>query len=191
VADGVRAALAAFFHGPHLAALTRLDRDAWLALEDLDEFPVDGVPVYVKLDLALRLGDGRVRVLDWKTGRGQPRAEGLQFGVYALYAAQRWGVAPGSIEIAVVNLNAGGESVVTADAHRLEASRAAISASIAAMRARLRDAADNLADPADFPARVAARSCGGCAFREACPEYRAAFGTGGLLAQAAAPLVEP
>jgi hypothetical protein len=170
LAENVRRAIIGFFHNPHLTEIEAVDPRAFLALEDLDTFDVSGVPAYVKLDLAYRLPDG-ARILDWKTGRRTPRPESLQLGGYALYAAQRWGIAPASIEVCEVNLTTGEEAAARVSDEQLAGTRDAIASSIRAMRARLQDPEANAARVEDFPAQLSQRACQQCPFREACPEY--------------------
>lgn len=175
LADGVREALANFFAGPYWDEFSRLERGDWLALEDLDEFALEGTPVYVKLDVARREpGDGAA-VIDWKTGRRPPSPEGFQFGIYALHATLRWALPPERIRVRVVHLNGAREISSVMDAERLAETRRSILASVAAMRERLQDPASNAAAIEDFPARVAERHCRDCAFREVCPEARESY----------------
>jgi hypothetical protein len=175
-AEMVRRSLLNFYAGSYLRDAGKLPAEDWLALEDLQTFPCDGVPVYVKMDLAWRRPDGGVRILDWKTGRRRPQPGGLQLAVYALYATEQWEMAPEQIELREINLNLDCEAQARPAAADLEAARAEIRASLDAMRARLTDVAENEADIAEFPAEPNARRCRGCPFREACPEYQEAEG---------------
>jgi len=172
LAETVRRSLEGFCEHPQAGALRELEPGAWLALEELDTFPVAGVPAYVKLDLGYRSAGGTVRIVDWKTGRRRPRPDGLQLGCYALYAVARWDIAPEEIEVCEVNLNTAEEAAASVSADSLAEARQAIEASIRAMQARLRDVAQNTAEVDDFPAQVEARTCRRCPFREACPEYQ-------------------
>jgi len=169
LADQVRCSIRNFLDGPHLALAGEVAREDWLALEDLESFPLGGVPVFVKMDLAWRPPAGGLLIIDWKTGRREPQSDGLQLAVYALHACERWGADPASIEIREVNVSSGAQSAAHFSAGQLEGARAAITASIAAMRARLADADANLARLEDFPAQPAPRTCRWCCFREACP----------------------
>ena len=176
LAEGVRAAVLRFHQGPYLEDLRRLPADAWLALEDLTSFPLDGVTVYVKLDLAVRATGGDVAIIDWKTGRREPRPEGLQLGTYALHAVEHWKAAPDAIEVREVNLTTGAEGTQRVSASQLEAARTTIRESIRQMRAKLLDAAENRAREEDFATRPGPRTCPRCPFREICPETRPAGG---------------
>ena len=68
-------------------------RGRWLALEDLVSFHVGDVEVFLRMDLAYRDADGRVVIVDWKTGRGEGRFNEVQIAGYALYATEKGWVA--------------------------------------------------------------------------------------------------
>jgi hypothetical protein len=171
LAATVRRSIEGFIDGPWLREIEGIEPQAFLALEDLDTFEIAGVPVYVKLDLAHRVPPDGARIVDWKTGRRSPQPGGLQLGVYALFAIERWGLPPEAVEIREVNLSSGEEAAAGVSAVLLDQTRVAIERSIEAMRARLIDPQANLARVEDFPAQVAERACRSCAFREVCPEY--------------------
>lgn len=169
-AEAVRRAVLRFHEGPYLEEARALPADAWLALEELASFELDGSPVFVRLDLAVRPAADRVMVVDWKTGRRAPRPEGLQLGIYALYVHEQWEIAPEAITVREVNLTAGAEGQARVTAEQIESAREAIRESMREMRARLADAAENGAVEADFTTRPGARTCAYCPFREVCPD---------------------
>ncbi|MCK4305371.1 MAG: PD-(D/E)XK nuclease family protein [Candidatus Eisenbacteria sp.] len=174
-ADMVRRCILTFFREPFLAQAQGLEADDWLALEDLESFSIDNAKVYVKMDLAHRSPAGGAVILDWKTGRRKPKPEGLQLGCYALYATEAWGIEAKRIEVREVNLNTGAVGSAQITERHLKAAREQICEGIAAMRERLVDPENNVADPQDFPASPDPRTCRRCAFRDVCPEYRAAL----------------
>ncbi len=66
--------------------------------EKLERLAVAGTPVTLKVDLVSTAPDGRVFVIDWKTGSDDDRYEGdLQVGVYALWASAKFGVDPSRV----------------------------------------------------------------------------------------------
>ena len=71
---------------PHAA------RDRWLSVDELDSWQFEGTKIWVAIDFAYRDADGRVRILDWKTGK-ERGVDHTQVGIYALYAQRKWGVA--------------------------------------------------------------------------------------------------
>lgn len=75
--------------------VTNVFRDVWPRYEDHTyisheqsaTFAVDGYPVTVRLDLCLRAADGTLRIVDWKTGMPDRRADvHPQLMTYALWA---------------------------------------------------------------------------------------------------------
>ncbi len=80
-----------FFKSETLREALAVGRERWLALEDLVSFQVGDVEVFLRMDLAFRAQDGRVVIVDWKTGRAEGRFNEVQIAGYALYAAaQGW-----------------------------------------------------------------------------------------------------
>ena len=85
-----------FFRTETLRQALEVGRGQWLALEDLVSFHVGDVEVFLRMDLAYRDRDGRVVIVDWKTGRGEGRFNEVQVAGYALYATEKgWVGEPG------------------------------------------------------------------------------------------------
>ena len=78
-----------FFRAETPRRALELGRDRWLALEDLVSYHVGDVEVFLRMDLAYRDRDGRVVIVDWKTGRGEGRFNEIQVAGYALYATEK------------------------------------------------------------------------------------------------------
>src|SRR5262245_62497322 len=78
-----------FFKSPTLAEAFAAGRERWLTLEDLVSFRVGDVEVKLRMDLAYRDREGRVVIVDWKTGRREGRFSEVQLAGYALYAAEQ------------------------------------------------------------------------------------------------------
>jgi hypothetical protein len=56
------------------------------------------VEVFLRMDLAFRDADGRVVIVDWKTGRREGRFNEIQVAGYALYATEQgWVSSPEEI----------------------------------------------------------------------------------------------
>jgi len=95
--DKVFACLDHFMNGDLFADLARLRPAEWKSIEKLDQFVVNGHPVFVKVDCATRTeptpegAPARLIIYDWKTGKEAEEAE-AQLGCYALYACQVWRV---------------------------------------------------------------------------------------------------
>ena len=96
VVGTVMRSLRNFFKSPVLQEALAVGRAQWLTVEDLVSFDVGGVPVFLRMDLAFRDAQGRVVIVDWKTGRGEGRFSEIQLAGYALYAArQGWAASAG------------------------------------------------------------------------------------------------
>ncbi len=158
-----------FFKSETLREALALGRERWLALEDLVSFHVGEVEVFLRMDLAFRARDGRVVIVDWKTGRAEGRFNEVQIAGYALYAAERGWV--GDPEEILTELN---YLVVPRSRRRsvkrqqLDHARSFIARSARDMRALLLDPALNLARLEDFPMIDRPRVCRRCNFRRLC-----------------------
>ena len=76
--DIVRGSLRAFFRSPTLAEALGAGRERWLTVEDLVSFHVGEIEVYLRMDRAFRNREGRVVIVDWKTGRSERPLNSLQ-----------------------------------------------------------------------------------------------------------------
>ena len=86
-----------FFALPLVETIRTTPAYQWLALEETSTFVLDGSSVVVKPDFAWRDEDGRVHLVDWKTGIPRPEDERLQLAVYAILGAREWGARPGEL----------------------------------------------------------------------------------------------
>jgi len=116
-----------FFKSPTLADAFLTGRKNWLSVEDKASFVIGGVEVLLRMDLAYRRSDGRVVIVDWKTGRGEGRFSEVQLAGYALYAArQGWVASPEEIETELAYLAIPRYVRRAVDAQTLERARAFI-----------------------------------------------------------------
>lgn len=171
VIDG---ALRGFYGSATLEEIRRTPRDAWLTIDRLDSWVFEGAKIWMAIDFAYRDGDGRIHVLDWKTGK-ERGVDHLQVGTYALYARTKWGAAADGVLGGLVYLAASGadgapgERVeVKLDEEALRRCEQEMRESIAAMRAVLRDPAGNKADVDDFPRIEDRERCRRCPYRRPC-----------------------
>jgi hypothetical protein len=165
----VRRSLRQFFASETLAQLREAGRDRWLSVEDLVSFPVDDVNVYLRMDLAFRRTDGRVVIVDWKTGRSEGRFAEIQVAGYALFASERgWVLAPEEIETRLEYLSVQRTVRRGITAETLEQARAFMRRSVREMRALLRDPATNEAREEDFERIDQPQACRRCNFRRKC-----------------------
>ena len=168
----VEGSLRAFYGSAVLQEILSTPRVDWLVVDELDSWDFEGTKIWLAVDFAYRDREGRVHLLDWKTGK-ERGVDHVQVGTYALYARQKWGVpedgVAGGLVYLVGNGTPAGERVtVAADPAALEACRSEMRASIAGMKAALADPAHNLAREETFPRQEDRASCRRCPFRRPC-----------------------
>ncbi len=169
VVDG---SIRAFYGSEVLDEIRRTPREDWLTVDELDSWVFEGTKIWVAVDFALKDEDGRVHLLDWKTGK-ERGVDHTQVGIYALYAREKWGMPPdgvvGGLVYLVANGSPGGERVsVAADPAALEACKASMRASIRDMKVALADPGRNLAREEAFPRIDDGNACRRCPFRRPC-----------------------
>ena len=158
-----------FFRSETLRRALDLGRERWLALEDLVSFHVGEVEVFLRMDLAYRDRDGRVVIVDWKTGRGEGRFNEIQVAGYALYATEKgWVGDPEEIstELNYLVIPKAVRRPVTTKmvAH----ARSFVERSAGDMKALLLDPVLNVARMEDFPMIDRPQVCRRCNFRRLC-----------------------
>lgn len=169
VVGTVMRSLRNFFRSPTLAAALSAGRQRWLTVEDLVSFEVEGVTVFLRMDLAYRDDLGRVVIVDWKTGRGEGRFNEVQMAGYALYAAhQGWAASPEEIVTELAYLAIPRYVRRSIDARRLDQARGFIAKSAGSMKALLLDPVLNVARLEDFPMIDRPQVCRRCNFRRLC-----------------------
>jgi DNA-directed RNA polymerase subunit RPC12/RpoP len=132
-------------------------------------FEVGEATVFLRMDLAYRSREGRVVIVDWKTGRGEGRFSEVQLAGYALYAArQGWVQEPEEIETELAYLAIPRYVRRRIDRRKLEIAQAFIEKSASSMKALLIDPLGNLARLEDFPMIDRPRVCRRCNFRRLC-----------------------
>lgn len=171
--EGVRAGLEYFFaRSPWLDRARRIDRDGWLEVDTMDfersVFYLDGVKVFAVPDFAYRDGDGRVHIVDWKTGRPRGGYDDQIVG-YALYLHHRYKLPVEAMTATLVYVNAGVEESVAVGREALDRFREKFTQSVAGMRALLKDPQRN--EPLGeehFPRVEELSVCARCPFRRPC-----------------------
>jgi CRISPR/Cas system-associated exonuclease Cas4 (RecB family) len=158
-----------FFRSEVLAEAYAVGRSGWLSVEDLVSFDVDGVAVRLRMDLAFRDREGRVVIVDWKTGRREGRFNEVQLAGYALYAAREgWASAAEQIRTELAYLAVPRYVRRAVDTRKLEHARAFIRKSAGTMQALLLDPLQNQARLEDFPMIDRPQACRRCNFRRLC-----------------------
>jgi hypothetical protein len=169
VVNTVMRSLKNFFRTETLREAFAVGRSGWLALEDLVSFHVGDVEVFLRMDLAFRDRNGRVVIVDWKTGRGEGRFNEVQVAGYALYATEKGWV--GDPEEISTELNyqviprATRRAITKA---KIESVRSFIERSARDMKALLLDPVENRARLEDFPMIDRPQVCRRCNFRRLC-----------------------
>ena len=165
-----------FFRLPLVGSIRRTSSEHWSIEHWSKVFAFEGTPVWIAPDFGFWTAEGRLALIDWKTGGGGGNGNGASFqlGCYALYANDLLGVDPARVDLLEVNLR---EPLVTAhtwDAARLDAVREQLRLSIRAMKAYLADPAANVAVIEEFEWTEDLRICRWCNFRAVCrPELTA------------------
>jgi hypothetical protein len=158
-----------FFRSDLLRQIYAAGRARWLSLEDLVSFEVAGVQVFLRMDLAYRDAEGRVVIVDWKTGRGEGRFSEVQLAGYALYAAEQgWVSSPEELRTQLAYLAVPRYVIRSVDGRKLEHARSFIRKSSSTMKSLLLDPLANLARLEDFPMIDRPRICRRCNFRRLC-----------------------
>ena len=168
----IEGSLRAFYGSEVLEEIRRTPRDRWLGVDELDHWFFEGTKIWVAVDFAYRDGDGRVHLLDWKTGK-ERGVDHTQVASYALYARQKWDVPPDGVVGGLVYLvqedgRPAERTSVAADEPALEACRELMRGSIAEMRGALTDRERNVARVEDFPQIEDRDHCRRCPFRRPC-----------------------
>jgi hypothetical protein len=158
-----------FFRSETLREAFAAGRGQWLTVEDLVSFRVGDVEVFLRMDLAYRNREGRVVIVDWKTGWSEGRFNEVQLAGYALYAAERgWVGSPEEIETELAYLAIPRYVRRSVDQRKLDAARAFIRKSAGTMTSLLLDPLANRARLEDFPMVDRPRVCRRCNFRRLC-----------------------
>jgi PD-(D/E)XK nuclease superfamily protein len=158
-----------FFRSEVLREAFAVGRSQWLTVEDLASFHVGEVEVLLRMDLAFRDQQGRVVIVDWKTGRNEGRFSEVQLAGYALYAAEKGWVGSAQelrTELAYLAVPRYVRRLV--DGRKLEHARRFIEKSAATMQSLLLDPLQNRGRLEDFPMIERPRVCRRCNFRKLC-----------------------
>ncbi|HSF05391.1 MAG TPA: PD-(D/E)XK nuclease family protein [Methylomirabilota bacterium] len=168
LSQNVAACLRNFFRLPLLADIRRTSPEHWSIEHWSKVFDFEGTTVWVAPDFGFWTPDGRLGLVDWKTGGSNGEGAAFQLGCYALYAREVLDVKAGQVDLYEVNLR---EPKVTAhrwDEERLEGIKEQLRLSIRSMKAYLADPVANVAVITDFERTEDLRICRWCNFRAVC-----------------------
>lgn len=164
----VEACLRNFFRLPLLARIRATAPEHWSIEHWSKVFEFEGTSMWIAPDFGFWTEEGRLALIDWKTGGKNGDGAAFQLGCYALYAAELLGVPPAKVDLLEVNLR---EPEVTGhrwDDERLDAIREQLRLSIRSMKAYLADPDENVARVEDFERTEELRICRWCNFRAVC-----------------------
>jgi hypothetical protein len=167
LAGSVQTCLRNFFKLPLLADVRRTSPEHWSIEHWSKTFTFEGTPVWSAPDFGFWTPEGRLALVDWKTGGGGDGAS-FQLGCYALYAHELLGVPPHRVDLYEVNLR---EPLVTPHRwsdDRLEEVREQLRLSIRGMKSYLKDPETNVALISDFEMTEQLRMCRWCNFKAVC-----------------------
>lgn len=157
-----------FFNSDIFMEIRQSPVEDWITLEDFLSFDFDSTKVYLSIDFAMKVGD-KIILFDWKTG-GERRADyELQLSLYALYVADKFGIAADKIEAKMFYLAIDKVDSFSVDKERLESAEGYLKNSILEMKKLLIDVSENEAVEEDF-VRNKGYWCSRCNFRKVCLE---------------------
>ena len=157
-----------FFRLPLLAAIRKTAPEHWSIEHWSKVFDFEGTAVWVAPDFGFWTEEGRLALVDWKSGGANGEGAAFQLGCYALYAHEVLGVPPAKVDLFEANLR---EPLITPhhwSDERLEEIKERLRLSIRSMKAYLVDPEANVADMAGFEKTEELRICRWCNFRAVC-----------------------
>jgi hypothetical protein len=165
--DKVYGCLEHFLDSPIFARLGKLRPAEWKTIEKLEQFPVGGHTVYLKIDCATQ-ADGLTTIYDWKTGAANDEVA-VQLACYALYACHAWRAPVESQRLVTYYLDPDTVREHTPTAEELIDTKEFILASMQEMIATLDSGVEkNRATKDNFPMTDKRGVCRRCSFRELC-----------------------
>jgi hypothetical protein len=151
-----------------LADIRKTTPEHWSIEHWSKSFDFEGTAVWVAPDFGFWTAEGRLALVDWKTGGSDPDATSFQLGCYALYAHEVLGVPPARADLYEANLREPRVTPLAWDDERLVSIREQLRLSIRGMKAYLADADANAAVIDDFELTEDLRICRWCNFRAVC-----------------------
>lgn len=167
-ADHVKKCLTTFYESEIFQQIQSLSKEQWLEIEAFSRFHLDDVEVIVKLDFCYRNED-QIVIVDWKTGKSDLQDNSIQLACYALYAQEKWNVAPSQIETVLFNLASNTVERCHVTEAEIESVKDYIHGSMADMRKYLKNPEANVGMEDDFPGTEHAWQCRRCNFQKLCP----------------------
>jgi hypothetical protein len=170
VKETVYGCLQTFADSPVLKEILAAPYVNWKPVDVLASFQLEGLKVWVAVDFAYTDPEGKLRIIDWKTGKEKQESLGTQLACYALYANEEWFAPLEDVLLFGVFLKENARvSSYPVHADTLVEARDYILRSSAEMRSLVRKVETNEAVEEDFDCCESERVCQRCNFREVCP----------------------
>ena len=159
------------------AVLLRLTRvsERIREVEELRQIEIKGIPVWVSLDVLVEDGQGGFVIVDWKTGRHHSSSTvSAQLGVYGVYVRSNYLSSADSlsgprIRAMYVNTRENTYETFVVDQEMMEAATHTIITSARAMKDKLSDESENIAEKSTFPRiQEGSEECTRCVYRRTC-----------------------
>lgn len=151
--------------------LKSTDANDWLPIEEMQSFKFEEVPVFLKIDFAMKDGE-KLIIYDWKTGKTTEIGGDIQLGCYSLYASEKWGASADNIIVKKYNLSTNEELNAEMNSERIGEVKEYIRNSIKLMNDSLHDKENNKAREEDFPETEDISKCKYCNFKKICQPTR-------------------
>ena len=169
----VEQCLTAFLQSPRFAWITEKavrNKTGWIIEPGgFGETRIDGLKAYCKVDFLFPV-DGRIHILDWKTGKPAVQKHRKQMVGYAAWASQQCGAALENIEPTVAYLRPPyAESTIAVNEFDAQEFSSAVAAETAEMHALCATVERNVPRPKEsFPQTARTGLCKYCNYRELC-----------------------
>jgi len=167
-------ALENFFSSEPWEWIRSLGADCLLRTDEILEsipFRTDGVefPVYLSIDLAINDPDGLI-ILDWKTGKPNPKNHQPQLDLYAYYAVKKFDRSPDTIRTGAIYISSPDRKVILGYSSEeiMEETHSRIETHTRTILSKIQDPLNGIADKDGFTPIPGAYSCKSCFFRRVC-----------------------
>jgi hypothetical protein len=168
VANNAEVCLRNFYASDIYDGLKSHPKGNWLEVEDFSSFYLDNIKINLAIDCAIKEGED-IYIYDWKTGKSLSEDLSVQLCCYALYAMEKWHVAPDSLRVIEYNLSFNKSNWFFVTREEVEAIKGYIRGSIKDMHSLLIDVDGNIPLEEDSFSKVEDEQASfRCNFRKVC-----------------------
>jgi len=157
-----------FYSSDIFGVVRNIDFSLWLPIEEFQGFLFEDTKINVKLDFAYKDRDGRITIIDWKTGKSELAGSDVQLACYTLFAINHWNVDPEKVRTIEYNLRHNRGITNRLDIGEIEEIKGYMRKSIREMKELLVDPVQNIASPHNFAKTTKKELCSSCNFRRVC-----------------------